>query len=76
MALKPLNRMKELVDTQRLESEAAYFNALMYYGEMLSKITVIGLVSAVNEERERYQYRLNHRLVRATGIGERYWTSC
>ena len=70
MPIKPFAKMVELAEENCRESELAYFNSLMYYGEMLTKFSVAGLVAAVKEGRNRHQYSLKHRLVRATGIGE------
>ena len=61
--------MWDYVDTQSDISDAAYYNALMYLGEMFTKFTVAAMVSAVNEGRERHQYQLRYPLVRADGIG-------
>ncbi|MDE2775884.1 MAG: hypothetical protein OXI77_08095 [Chloroflexota bacterium] len=69
MKFKPFDRMWDHIETQKDQSDAAYFNALMYMGEMLTKFTVAAMVSAVNDGRERHQYQLRHPLVRADGIG-------
>lgn len=69
MKFRPFDRMWEHIDGQRDISDAAYFNSLMYMGEMFTKLTVAAMVSAVNEGRERHQYQLRHPLVRANGIG-------
>jgi hypothetical protein len=37
---------------------------------MLVKLVAGGLIAAISDDRERHQYRLLHRLVRADGIGE------
>ena len=70
MQFKPFDRMWEHIETQKDISDAAYFNALMYMGEMFTKITVAAMISAVNEGRERHQYQLRYPLVRADGIGK------
>ena len=70
MRFKPFDRMQDHIETQKDISDAAYFNSLMYFGEMLTKFTVAAMVSAVDEGRDRHQYRLKHRLVKADGIGE------
>lgn len=69
MKFKPFDRMREHIETQKDISDAAYFNALMYMGEMLTKFTVAAMVAAVNDGRERHQYQLRYPLVRADGIG-------
>lgn len=69
MKFKPFDRMQDHIETQKDISDEAYFNSLMYFGEMLTKFTVAAMVSAVDEGRDRHQYRLKHRLVKADGIG-------
>ena len=69
MKFKPFDRMWDHIETQKDQSDAAYFNALMYMGEMFTKFTVAAMVSAVNDGRERHQYQLRHPLIRANGIG-------
>ncbi|MYH65441.1 MAG: hypothetical protein F4136_07280 [Chloroflexi bacterium] len=69
MRFKPFDRMWDHIETQKDHSDSAYFYALMYMGEMLTKFTVAAMVSAVNEGRERHQYQLKHPLVRANGVG-------
>jgi tetratricopeptide (TPR) repeat protein len=62
--------MWEHIDDERENSEAAYFNSLMYLGEMLTKLVAAGMVAAVDNNRDRQQYRLKHQLVRADGLGD------
>jgi hypothetical protein len=69
----PLTRMLERVETDKADSDVAAFYSLLFYGEMLTKLVVVGLVAAIEEDRDRNRYRLLHGLVRANGIGE--WAS-
>ena len=64
--------MIEIAESEREESDAAYFNSLMYLGEMVTKLTVLGLLAATTDDRDRNRYRIEHTLVRANGIGD--WT--
>ena len=66
----PIKRMWNRIDITRSDSEALLFYDLMYLGEMLTKLIVVGLIAEVNESRERQRYALEHSLVRADGIGE------
>lgn len=70
MDFKPFNNMWERIETAKQQSEEAFFNYLMYMGEMFTKFTVAGMVAGVEDGRDRNQYRLKYRLVRADGIGE------
>ena len=47
--------------------------SLLYFGEMVIKTVGVGLVAAIQDDRERNRYRQMYRLVRADGIGD--WTS-
>ncbi len=67
--LMPIVRMWSRADIAREDSDTAYFDALLYLGEMLTKLVACGLVAAVNEDVDRNRYRLLHRLVRANSIG-------
>ena len=68
--LLPLERIWHRVDLAREDSDTTLFLHLLYAGEMLVKLVAGALVAAVRGDRERHQYSLLHRLVRADGIGE------
>src|SRR5579863_989260 len=70
MAFLPLQRMWERFELSLRDSDAAAFFDLMCLGELFLKSTVLGLVAAIDSDKDRHQYRLFHRLVRADGIGE------
>ena len=67
--LNPLTEMLDRAEHEREDSDSAYFGALMYAGEMLAKLVIAGLVAAVQDDRDRNRYRLEHQLVRASGLG-------
>lgn len=69
MSLLPINRMWERVDIVREDSDSALFMTLLNLGELVTKITVAGLVAAVVDD-ERHQYRQLYRLLRADGLGD------
>jgi len=70
MAFLPLTRMWERVERSRADSDTALFHDLMHLGEMVSKVTVLGLVAAISDDPDRSRYRQLYALVRATGVGE------
>lgn len=70
MPLAPIEQMRSRLDVARQESDTAFFLHLLYFGEMLVKLTTAGLVSAVREDRERNRYRQIYRLVRTDGLGD------
>ena len=67
--LTPLKKMLDRAQSEKEESDAAYFDALMYAGEMVVKLVAAGLVAAVQDDKERHRYRLEHQLVRANSLG-------
>ena len=67
--LAPIQDLLDHASNEKSESDSAYFYALMYTGEAVMKLTVAGLVAAVQEDREAHRYRLESRLVRADGLG-------
>ncbi len=73
MGIMPIDKMWERVEIARQDSNTALFLALLYCSEMTAKITVAGMVAAIDDDRDRHRYRQTHRLVRADGIGE--WSS-
>lgn len=70
MGLIPIDKMWERVEITRQDSDTSLFLTLMYFGEMVVKLVGAGCVTAIENDRERHQYRQIHRLVRADGIGE------
>jgi hypothetical protein len=68
--LLPLARMWDRVDLARDDADTTFFIHLLYAGEMLTKLITAGFVAAVADDRERHQYRLAHKLIRADGLGE------
>jgi hypothetical protein len=70
MQFIPFRRMLERVERAREDSDTSLFLDLMYYGELVTKITTVAMVSATLNDKERHRYRHFHRLVRADGVGE------
>lgn len=66
----PVERMLARVEIGKCESDTTYFFDLMYFGEMVAKLAVSGVLAAMDDDRERSRYRHLHTLVRADGIGK------
>jgi hypothetical protein len=62
--------MFQRIEVARTESETALFYDLLIAGELVLKLVVAGLTAAVAEDRDGNRYRIEHRLVRADGLGE------
>src|SRR5204862_5244430 len=52
------------------DSDFTYFFSLLIAAEALTKITVLGIVAAIGEDKDRNRYRLEHQLVKADGVGD------
>ena len=57
-------------ETAKSESDFTYFFSLLLATEAIFKLTVLGLVALIAEDKDRNRYRLEHTLVRADGLGE------
>ena len=68
--LRPVQRLYDRVASDREESDLAYFGALMYLAEMVTKFVVAGMVAAIKDDKDRLRYSQLHALVRADGIGD------
>lgn len=62
--------MSDRVEVARTDSETSLFYALLYFGELVVKLSISGLTAAVSDDRDRNRYRIEHRLVRADSLGE------
>lgn len=70
--LVPLSMMLERVRRAKGDSSTTLFFELLYLGEFVTKLTVAGFVPAIQDDRNNHRYRLQHKLVRASSVGE--WT--
>ena len=67
--LLPVKQAFDRAEIEKNESDSAYFHALMYAGEIALKLTVSGLVAAVQDDRDRNRYRLRYQIVRGESLG-------
>jgi hypothetical protein len=70
MGLSPIDLIKDRVETGRTQSIGDLFNGLLYLAEAFLKTYTAAIVAGLPDEANRHRYRLCHKLVRATGIGE------
>lgn len=73
MDFLPFNRMWQRIEVDRQDSNTTLGLSLLYFGEMVVKTVGVGLIAAIQDDRERNRYRQMYRLVHADGIGE--WAS-
>ncbi len=67
---KYIDHLLNRAERDKQDGDFSYFWSLLLAGEALHKLVVLGMVSAVGDDRERNRYRLQYRLVRAQGLGE------
>ena len=70
MPFKPLERIKERIELGKADSNAAYFDALMYGCEFICKMTACLLVASITNDQDKSRYRFEYLLVRADGLGD------
>lgn len=65
-----LDKIDARVSLDKEEGDIAYFHALILHIEYLTKIVTAGVVACLGDDADRQRYSLEHRLVRANGIGD------
>jgi hypothetical protein len=70
---KPFQRMLERIALDKADSNSAFFTSLLYGYEFVTKLTSAAFVAAVDDDSDRHRYRIEYRLVRASGVGD--WAS-
>ena len=70
MKFTPFDQMKNRLDSSKTDSDVAYFYDLLLFGEYLTKIINLFLVSSINDDNERTRYRQEYNLIRANAIGD------
>ena len=68
--LTPLNLMMDRALRNGEDSDATRFWELTYAGEFITKLTAATLIASIDESNDRDRYSLEHKIVRADGIGE------
>lgn len=58
------------VEAAKQDSDFTCFFALLLAGEAIAKLTVLGMLSAVVDDKDRNRYRLEHALARSDGMGD------
>lgn len=69
---KLISRFREQASVAREDSDVAYMQHLLTFAEFIVKLSVAGLLGAIDNDSDRHRYRQLHALVRADGIGD--WT--
>lgn len=65
-----IDQVLERVERAKSESDYTYFYSLLFAAEALAKTIVLGVVSAIADDKDRHRYRLEHQLVHSDGLGD------
>src|ERR1700727_2818674 len=65
-----LNQMQARVENDRIDGGSGDFEATMLLGELLTKLTLAGMLAVIDPDVDaHYRYDVEHLLVRAEGVG-------
>lgn len=70
MSHKVIELVLSRADRAKSDSEFSYFFSLLLAAEALAKTVTLTMVSAITDDKDRNRYRLEHQLVRASGLGD------
>ena len=65
-----IDQVLQRVRDAKADSDFNYFFSLLLAGEALFKTVTLGMIAALEDDKDRNRYRLEHTLVRADGLGE------
>ncbi|SRR5712692_4398922 len=68
--LLAIERMEARYKAERDDSDIAAFYSLLYFGELITKLLVLGFMAGILDDRDRHRYAILFDLVRADGIGD------
>lgn len=67
---RAIDQVMQRVRVARDDSDFNYFFSLLLAGEALFKTVTLGMIAALDDDKDRNRYRLEHGLARADGLGE------
>lgn len=70
MAHKAIDQVLERAERAKADSDFTYYFDLLSAAEALAKTMVAGMVATIRNGKEGNRYRLEHQLVRASGLGD------
>lgn len=65
-----VDQVLQRAETAKSDSDFTYFFSLLLAGEALAKTTILGLIAAIGDDKDRNRYRLEHGLARSDGVGD------
>lgn len=69
MAHAAITQIQKRIESAKQDSDFTYFYSLLLEGEALLKTTTLGFIGALATDPDRHRYRLEHKLLRADGLG-------
>ena len=69
MAHAAISQIQKRSESAKNDSDFTYFYSLLLEGEALLKTTVLGLLGSIVADPDRHRYRLEHKILRADGLG-------
>ena len=70
MAHRLVEQLLERAETDKDESDFAYFFAMLLAGEAIAKLILLGMLAAISDDTKRHRYQLEYKLVRSNGLGD------
>jgi len=70
MAHVAIDQVLQRAESAKSESDFTYFFSLLLAGEAVAKTAVLGFIAAMQDDRDRNRYRLEHGLAKADGLGD------
>ena len=70
MGHRAIDQVLSRAQLAKADSDFTYFSDLLLAAEALGKTITAGMLAAVSEDKDRNRYRVEHRLVRADGLGD------
>jgi hypothetical protein len=67
---RAIEQVLQRVRDSKADSDFNYFFSLLLAGEALFKTVTLGMIAALEDDKDRNRYRLEHALARADGLGE------
>ena len=65
-----IEQVLQRAENDKSDSDFTYFFSLLLAGEALAKTVILGMTSAIADDKDRNRYRLEHSLVRSDGLGD------
>jgi hypothetical protein len=70
MTHRAIEQVMQRVQDSKSDSDFSYFFSLLLAGEALFKTITLGMLAAIEDDKDRNRYRLEYALARADGLGD------